>query len=66
MAESQEFAVNFAKLCLLVNVGRINTTIACELPRPLLPFYFLIWVGSLSGNENSNEDIPSFTVYADA
>lgn len=30
MAESQEFAVNFAKLCLLVNVGRINTTIACK------------------------------------
>jgi hypothetical protein len=30
MSESTAFAVNFAKLCLLINVGRINTTLACE------------------------------------
>ena len=30
MGESTAFAVNFAKLCLLINVGRINTTLACE------------------------------------
>ncbi|KAK9897574.1 hypothetical protein P389DRAFT_58571 [Cystobasidium minutum MCA 4210] len=28
MSESTAFAVNFAKLCLLINVGRINTTLA--------------------------------------
>lgn len=30
MSESTEYAVNFAKICLLINVGRINTTLACE------------------------------------
>jgi Ino eighty subunit 1 len=29
MSESTDFAVNFGKLCLLINVGRINTTLAC-------------------------------------
>lgn len=30
MNESTGFAVNFSKLCLLINVGRINTTLACK------------------------------------
>lgn len=31
MSESPEFAEDFAMLALLVNVGRINTTMSCEL-----------------------------------
>lgn len=30
MLLDEEFAEDFAKVCLLVNVGRINTTLACE------------------------------------
>jgi Ino eighty subunit 1 len=30
MAESSDFAEDFAMLALLVNVGRINTTMSCE------------------------------------
>lgn len=30
MSESQEYAVNFAKICLLVNLNRLNTTHACK------------------------------------
>jgi Ino eighty subunit 1 len=32
MAESAMFAVDFAMLALLVNVGRVNTTMSCERP----------------------------------
>lgn len=31
MIETPSYAVEFAKMCLLVNVGRINTTLACML-----------------------------------
>lgn len=30
MLETPSYAVEFAKMCLLVNVGRINTTLACK------------------------------------
>lgn len=30
LVENKEFAMNYAKLSLLINVGRINTTLACE------------------------------------
>lgn len=33
MVESQIFSVNYGKISLLINVGRINTTIACKLLR---------------------------------
>jgi len=36
MAESTMFAVDFAMLALLVNVGRVNTTMSCEPIRLLL------------------------------
>lgn len=32
MSESPLFAVDFAMLALLVNVGRVNTTMSCEFP----------------------------------
>jgi Ino eighty subunit 1 len=32
MGESAMFAVDFAMLALLVNVGRVNTTMSCEFP----------------------------------
>ena len=38
MIETPSYAVEFAKLCLLVNVGRINTTLACAL-KDLLTIY---------------------------
>lgn len=31
LIENPEFSIAFCKLCLLINVGRINTTLACEL-----------------------------------
>ena len=30
MIETPSFAVEFSKMCLLVNIGRINTTLACK------------------------------------
>ena len=30
MVETPEFAIEFAKIALLTNVGRINTTMACK------------------------------------
>lgn len=30
MVETPEFAIDFAKISLLANVGRINTTMACK------------------------------------
>ena len=30
MVDTPEFAIEFAKIALLTNVGRINTTMACE------------------------------------
>lgn len=35
MIETPSFATEFGKMCLLVNIGRINTTLACELARVL-------------------------------
>lgn len=35
MNESSAFAVDFAMLALLVNVGRVNTTMSCELTQRL-------------------------------
>lgn len=32
--ENQEFGTEFAKMSLLTNVGRINTTMACQCPVP--------------------------------
>lgn len=34
MVETPEFAIEFAKIALLTNVGRINTTMACTFPTP--------------------------------
>lgn len=30
LIENPQFATNFSKVALLVNIGRINTTLACE------------------------------------
>jgi Ino eighty subunit 1 len=38
MIDTPTFATEFSKMCLLVNIGRINTTLACELaPAILVP-----------------------------
>ncbi|CEQ40538.1 SPOSA6832_02160, partial [Sporobolomyces salmonicolor] len=34
LISTPEFAINYCKLCLLVNVGRINTTLACTSTAP--------------------------------
>jgi hypothetical protein len=34
MVADNEFALEFAKIALLVNVGRINTTMACAARAP--------------------------------
>jgi Ino eighty subunit 1 len=38
MTETPEFATELAKISLLTNVGRINTTMACK--QPLKPLHF--------------------------
>jgi len=41
MQETPEFATDFAKMSLLANVGRVNTTMTClSLPRFVQPFTF--------------------------
>ena len=30
LIENPAFALSFCKICLLINVGRINTTLACK------------------------------------
>ena len=45
MLETPDFATDFAMLALLANVGRINTTMACEFPeyaQPMLASYHLL------------------------
>lgn len=37
LIDNPAFAVSFCKIALLINVGRVNTTLACTLPRPLGP-----------------------------
>ena len=64
MGESTSYAVSFAQLCFLINIGRMNTTLACA-------YILLGWrsdaeirVGSLSGNEDRAAHIPSNTMHA--
>lgn len=60
MVETPMFAVELAKISLLTNVGRINTTMACSCPSSLwLLLGSLIRVGSLPRDEDCFEDISS-------
>lgn len=63
--ESEKFAEDFAMLALLVNVGRINTTMSCT---QLKTFNFAwIWfdrIFSLSRNEDHSSLIPSCAGFA--
>ena len=62
MLETPDFAVEFAKISLLTNVGRINTTMACmrywttSLFPPSLKYFTLF---SLSRDENCLEELSS-------
>ena len=42
MQETPEFATDFAKMSLLANVGRVNTTMTCLSSRFVHPFTFLL------------------------
>ena len=42
MQETPEFATDFAKMSLLANVGRVNTTMTCLCPRFVQPFAALL------------------------
>jgi Ino eighty subunit 1 len=39
----RENALNMAMVCLLVNVGRMNTTLNCEFPRFIFPNFFFFF-----------------------
>ncbi len=39
MQETPEFATDFAKMSLLANVGRVNTTMTCRSIHTILPFF---------------------------
>lgn len=60
MKETPAFALELAKISLLTNVGRINTTMACEI------VHYQLWRGdqsdvsetSFPGNEDGIENIP--------
>ena len=41
MQETPEFATDFAKMSLLANVGRVNTTMTCLSSRLVMPFTIL-------------------------
>lgn len=62
MVDTPAFAIEFAKIALLTNVGRINTTMACEYrPRPFLfPRFFppSLTASSLSRDENCSAELP--------
>jgi Ino eighty subunit 1 len=58
MSDSQTFAEDFGMLALLVNVGRINTTMSCTPPVARLLAYTDL-VDSFSRNENCDSNIPS-------
>jgi hypothetical protein len=64
MVETPAFALELAKISLLTNVGRINTTMACE------SFTCEVYAipqesSSLSRDEDSFEDVPSRPVTAE-
>lgn len=44
LIEDAQFALNFCKLCLLINVGRLNTTLACP--------FFLLFASSERSNDS--------------
>lgn len=53
MVDTPEFAIEFAKIALLTNVGRINTTMACECTASLV-------VPLSRGGKRSRHKHPSF------
>jgi hypothetical protein len=61
MFDTPDFATDFAKLALLANVGRINTTMACEYLMHTGPNHkpLIYSRESLSRDENGNPDLPS-------
>ena len=58
MGETSTFAVDFAMLSLLVNVGRVNTTMSCQCMFSLNNTPLDNTFSSLSGNEDSDSHIP--------
>jgi len=60
MQDTPEFALEFAKIALLTNVGRINTTMACTFFL-FLPTIVIINMTSisLSRNEDGSKDLSS-------
>ena len=58
MVETPEFATDFAKISLLANVGRVNTTMTCSFPRSPLLMTLTVIVRSPSRNANGITYIP--------
>lgn len=69
MVETPAFAIEFAKIALLTNVGRINTTMACEYrPRQTYSarrFPPSLTASSLSRDENCSSELPPGSLLAE-
>lgn len=63
MTESSVFSLDFAMLSLLVNVGRINTTMSCQYSPLFFTYIPKFNVNfSFSGNEDRNSNLSSDSV----
>jgi len=65
MTESSIFSLDFAMLSLLVNVGRINTTMSCQYPSIFTAYTLSFNINvSFSRNEDRNSNLSSDSVPA--
>ena len=66
LLSDQEAAMNMAMICLLVNVGRMNTTLNCKLSKPMVPPTRADLDSSLPRNARPAPYLPSYPVFASA
>ena len=59
--ENQDFGTEFAKMSLLTNVGRINTTMACQCPVTRTPEHALLTNPFLQSSRNSGHSCELIT-----
>ena len=60
LLSDRDSALQMAMICLLVNVGRMNTTLNCKLCCASLNSIILLILGSLSGNASSCSNLPCY------
>lgn len=61
MGELPEFGIDFAKICFLINIGRINTTMACKGYTISCSLGTSLRNSSLSRNEDGAQKLSPYT-----